>query len=113
GDGAGGGEGGAAEEFDPGGGAGGPGDRAPRVDLDGEDRAVGRVDVEQAAPFDDETDLVFVVPVLAAELREHHVEVRRIGLDVDHVGGHVAAARFERGDLGVVGVENLLDGRVR
>ena len=50
------------------------------LDFDREHRAALRVDVEQPAPFDDEAHFVLVVPVLAAELREHRVEVRRVGL---------------------------------
>ena len=67
--------------------------------FDREHRAAGRMDVEQPAPFDDETDFVLVVPVLAAEFVQHGVEIRRVGLDVDHVGRDVAAARFELVDL--------------
>ena len=43
-------------------------DQIAGLDFDREDRAARRMDVEQAAAFDDEADLVLVVPVLAIEL---------------------------------------------
>ena len=58
-------------------------------------------------PFEDEAHLVLVVPMLAAELREHGVEARGVGPHVDHVGGHVAAAGLQAVDLGAVGLEHL------
>ena len=53
----------------------------------------------KSAALDDEPHFVFVVPVLAAELREHHVEVGRLRFDVDDVGGDVAAALLQRIDF--------------
>ena len=38
------------------------------LDLDGEHGSLRRVNVEQAAAFDDEADFVLVVPVLGVEL---------------------------------------------
>ena len=81
--------------------------------FDREDRAVAGVDVEQAPAFDDEPHFVLVVPMLAAELREHDVEVRRLRLDVDHVRRHVAAPRLQRVDLAPVGGQQRVSGRVR
>ena len=87
-----------------------PGSGRPASTSMREHRLARRMDVEQPASFDDEAHFVLVVPVLAAELREHRVEVRRLGLDVDHVGVDVAAARLERVDLRRLGGEDLLGG---
>src|SRR5437016_5974236 len=65
-------------------------DEIPAFDFDGEDRAARRADVKQPTSLDDEADLVFVVPVLAAELGEHDVEARRVGSYVDDVGSGVS-----------------------
>jgi hypothetical protein len=43
------------------------------------------MDVKQAAALDNEPDLILVVPVLAAELVQHGVEVRRVRKHVDDV----------------------------
>jgi len=66
------------------------------------------VDEEDAAALEDEAHLVLVVPVLAAELREHRLQVRGLAPHVDHVGRDVAAAGLEPRDLGVVGREHLV-----
>ena len=65
------------------------------------------MNVKQPAALDDEPHFVLVVPVLGVELREHRVEARRVGLDVDDVGGDVAAARLELVDLAGVRREHL------
>ena len=95
--------------------AGSPGhpEQVAGVHLDGYHRSFRGVDVEKPAPFDDEAHLVLVVPVLDVELVEHRVEVRGSGIDVDDVGGDVAAFLFELLDLGAVGLEDLLGRRVR
>ena len=49
-----------------------------RADFQHE-HAVAGVDVEEPAALDDEAHFVLVVPVLLVELREHDVEVRRVG----------------------------------
>ena len=63
------------------------------------------MNVEHASPFDDEAHLVFVMPVLAVELRQHRFEVGRLWPDVDYVGRPIAAAGLERLDLPAVGRE--------
>ena len=71
---------------------------------------VRRVDVEQAAAFDDEADFVFVVPVLAVERASIASRFGVSGRHVDHVGRHVAAARLELVDLAGVGGEHASGG---
>ena len=70
-------------------------DQISRLHLDREHRAIGRVDVEEAAAFDDEADLVFVVPMLGTELGEHGVEVWRRRRNVDHIRSRVSAASLQ------------------
>src|SRR5204863_4839862 len=82
-------------------------DEIAGFDLDGEDGFTRRVDVKQPAALDDETDLVFVVPVLGVELCQHRVEAGGRRMHVDDVGGHVPALRFQFVDLAFVRLENL------
>ena len=83
------------------------------LDLYREDRAVGRVNVEETTAFHDKANLVFVVPMLAAELRQHHVEIRRRRRHVDHVRGGVTAARLQFLNLVAVRVEHCFGIRIR
>ena len=87
-------------------------DEVARLHLDREDRALPRMDVEDAPPLDDEPHLVLVVPVLAAELREHAVEAGRRRLHVDHVRGDVPALRLQSLDLAAVGRQDVFRRRV-
>jgi len=86
-------------------------DEIARDDFDGKHRAGVRMNVEQPAAFDDEPNLVFVVPVLAVELVEHDLQVRRVREHINHVGRHIAAADLELVDLFLVGVEQFLSRR--
>ena len=81
-------------------------DEVSCLDFDGDDRRVLGVNVKDPFPRDDEADFVLVVPVLAAELREHRVEPGRRGRHVDDVGGDVAAARPELRELALVRFED-------
>ena len=88
---------------------GGDVDEIARVDLDRVDRiAVVRVEVKDVATPDDEAHLVLGVAVLLVELVEHFLKVRQGGRDVDDIGGDVATPFLERGDLRLVGGEDLL-----
>src|SRR5262245_56235866 len=72
-------------------------------------RSLG-IHMKEAAALDDETDLVFIMPVLAAEFREHRVKIWSLGIDVDHVRCHISAGCFEFLDLGKVRIEDVLLG---
>ena len=69
--------------------------------------------MKQAAALHDESDFVFVMPVFAAELREHGVQVRGLRADVDHIGGHVAAGRLQFVDLVAVRLKHRVGAGVR
>ena len=79
-----------------------------RSNFNGKHRSAAGVEVEDAAPADDEPYFVFIVRVLGAEPHEHGVEVGRIRLHVDHIGGHIAAAPLERLDLASIGSQHVL-----
>ncbi len=53
------------------------------------------------------------MPMLRAELRQHGLEIRRRRRDVDDVGRHIAAARLQHVELGCIGGEHRVRGRVR
>src|SRR5580692_8901209 len=48
---------------------------------------------------DNETNLIFVMSVLDAELREHCLQSCGVRIHVDHVGGDIAAAFLQYVDL--------------
>jgi len=87
-------------------GAAGNANHVSGFDFDGGDVASQRMNVEDATAGDDEADLVLVVGVLGAEFGEHRVETRGFRVDVDDVGGGVAALRLHSVDLGGVGGED-------
>src|SRR6266550_802256 len=93
-------------EIEPVMGAVGDAQQITGLHFDRDDRTLARMDVEQAAPANDEAHFVFVVPVLHVEFREHGVEAGGGGGDVDDIRGHVAAARLELCDLGRVGLQD-------
>ena len=88
-------------------------DKIAGFDFDRENRSGPRMDVEEPAPFDDETHFIFIVEVLAAELCEHHVQVRRVRLHVDDIGRDVPAARFQPVDLTSVSGEERVGRGIR
>ena len=71
------------------------------------------MDVEHAAPFNGEPDLVLAVRVLLAELGQQGVEVWRGRRDVDHVGRDEVARLLQPLDFGRIRFQNLLVGRLR
>src|ERR1700757_888602 len=75
------------------------------LDLNRDDIAVKRVDVEDAATGDDETDLVFVMSVLGAELCEQDIQVWSFRIDVDYVRRCVSAHHLQLFDLGSISAE--------
>jgi hypothetical protein len=81
-------------------------------DLDGHDRTVLWTDVKDAPTLNDETDLVFVVPMLAVELVQHGIEARRGRTDVDDIGGDIASGCLEPLDLIRVCVQDLVLGGI-
>ena len=83
------------------------------LDFDRDDRTLAGMNVEQPPAADDEADLVLVMPMLGAELREHGLEIRRGRRDVDDVGRHVAAARLQLVDFGRIGGKHRVRWRIR
>src|SRR5262249_11210806 len=80
---------------------------------DREYRQPRRVNVKQPAALDNQPDLVLVVPVLAAELRQHGLEARCVRVDVDDVSGNIAAAGLQLVDLRRAGRQDLVGRRSR
>src|SRR5437764_1063493 len=70
-------------------------DEISRLDFDCNNRRVSRMNVENSASLNDETYLILVVPVFAAEPREHCIETRCLRVHVDNIGGHIPAARLQ------------------
>src|SRR5215471_3737834 len=69
--------------------------------------------MEEAASLNDEAHFILVVPMLAAELRQHRIEVRRLRRHADHVRRDVSAPRFQVVDLVGVGPKDLVLRRAR
>src|SRR5271169_4763850 len=88
-------------------GATGHADHVPCFHFDGGKRALGGMDVKQAAAMDDETYLIFIVPMLAIELGKHVLHVRSRRSDFDHVRSDVSSAFFERLYFRRVGRKNF------
>ena len=65
------------------------------LDFDCENGRIRRMNVEQPAALNDESDFVFVVPVFAAEFRKHDVQVRRLRLRPPVGADRVRAALVE------------------
>ena len=63
--------------------------------------------------MNDEPHFVFIVPVFALESRQHGFESRRLRIDINYVGGHITAARFQAVDLCGIGRKNLISRRLR
>src|SRR5690606_17931126 len=87
--------------------SGGNIDQIARLDLNGEHRAVLRMNVEDAATFNGEADFVFTVGVLLAEFGQHGVQVGRLRVDVDDVCRHKPTQLLEAFDLGGVGGQDF------
>src|SRR5713101_9919277 len=81
-------------------------------DRDGDDGSFARTNMKDAAALDDETDFVFVVPVLGIETVEHGFEAGSLRGDVDDVGGDVAALGLQAFDLRGVCEEDFRRGGI-
>jgi len=81
-------------------------------DFNRQHRAGGRVDMKESVTRDDETHFILIVPVFPIELLQHRVETGGVGIDVNHVGGNVAAALFQFFDLVRISAQNLVLRRV-
>src|SRR5262249_54076841 len=77
------------------------------------DRPVLRVNMKQAAPGNNETDLVFFVPMFTVELRQHRLESRGVRRNIDDVGSDVATTNLQSFDLVGVCAQNLVRRRIR
>src|SRR5215472_10335047 len=71
------------------------------------------MNVKQSVAGDDEAHLVFIVPVLATELRQHRLQTGCSRLDIDHIGGDIAATNFQRLDLLSVCAQDLVAWRIK
>ena len=69
--------------------------------------------MKQPASLNDESDFVFIVPMLTAELRKHRIKTRCLRSDADHIRRHVAAASLQGFDFPRVGLEDFISRRVR
>ena len=79
-----------------------------RLDFDRNDGSLLRVNVKQTAAANDKAYLVFIVPVLDVELRQHCVETGGGRTHVDHVRRDVAALCLELFDFGRVGRQHFI-----
>src|SRR5260370_21106444 len=67
--------------------------QVPGFDLDRNNLALLRVDMEQASSRDDVANLVLVVRMLDVKFCEHCIQPRSVGVDVDPMRGGVTAPR--------------------
>src|SRR6185503_17415927 len=74
-------------------------DQIACFDFDAEHGSACRVNVKKTVTGNDESHFVLVVPVLAIKLRQHCIETRCGGTDVDHVGSYVTSALLQSLDL--------------
>ena len=74
-------------------------DHVSTFDRDAKDRAVLGMEMKDPFALDSESDLVLRMGVLLVELREHRIEVRSVGIDVDDIGRQEAARGFDLVDL--------------
>src|SRR5258708_4329629 len=82
------------------------------LDFDRNNRALARMDMEQTSACDDVPDLVLIMRVLDVELCEHRIQPGSIGMDVDHIRGHVTSPALEFLDLLAVGAQDLVCGGI-
>src|SRR5262249_20806487 len=97
-------------EIEPVPGAAGNAQQIARFNRDGNDVSFARMNVKQAASFDDETHFVFVVPVFTVEAVEHRIKPWSCGRNIDHVGSNVAAFGFQAINFRSVRSENFSGG---
>jgi len=87
-------------------------DHVPAFNGDAEDRSVFRMEVKDSSTFHGESHLIFGMRVLLVEFLEHGIEVGGVRMDVDDVGGDIAAGRFDLFDFRCVFAEDIGIGRV-
>ena len=64
--------------------------------------------MEKSTALDDESHLVFIVPMLAIKLRQHRFQLRSFGFDIDYIRSSVGPTCFEPVNFLRVGGKNLL-----
>lgn len=74
-------------------------DHVSTFNRDAKDRPVLGMEMKDPFALDGESDLVLRMGVLLVELREHRIEVRSVGIDVDDIGRQEAAGGFDLLDL--------------
>ena len=74
-------------------------DHVATFDRDAKDRAALGMEMKDPFALDGESDLILRMGVLLVELREHRIEVRSVGIDVDDIGRQEAASGFDLLDL--------------
>src|SRR6266581_1286246 len=82
------------------------------LDFDRNNRALERMDMEQASARYDVADFVLIVGMLDIELCEHRIQPGSIGMDVDHIRGEVTSPALEFLDLLSVGAQDLVRGGI-
>src|SRR6266567_6303870 len=80
--------------------------------LDRNNRALLRMNMEQASASDDVTDFVLIMGMLDVELCEHRIQPGSIGMDVDHIRRDVTSPALEFLDLSTVGAQDLVRGGI-
>src|SRR5262249_25665434 len=75
--------------------------------FDSDYRRSLRIHMKQAAALNNETHLVFVMPMFAAEFGEHGIQIGSLRADIDDVCGDVSAGRLQLVDFIGVGVEDF------
>ena len=88
-------------------------DHVTTFDRNAKDRTVLGMEMKDPLALDGESDFVLRMGVLLVELREHRIEVRCVGIDVDDIGRQEAAGGFDLLDLRRVLREDLGVGRRR
>src|SRR6266567_5119021 len=82
------------------------------LDFDRNNRALLRMNMEQASASDDVTDFVLIMGMLDVELCEHRIQPGSIGMDVDHIRRDVTSPALEFLDLSTVGAQDLVRGGI-
>ena len=92
--------------------AGGDIDQVARFDRYGKNGTTFGMNVKQTSTFDRKANFVLTVSMLFVEFRQHFIQPRRVGLDVNHIRRLETALLLETLDFRSVGVQDLIVRRV-
>jgi hypothetical protein len=93
-------------------GAAGHANQIARLNLNRNYRFVARMNVKQSVARDDESHLVFIMPVFPVEFRKHRVKPGCFGANIDHIGRDVTAAAVQFCDFLRIGAEDFICRRI-